>query len=272
MPKFTAGEVSVDTSASNLDYAFANEIIDIITRQHRLPLALHAEDVFNEVRTNMFEWYELWPDATQDDQLSFSTAVLRKPEQYLPSVDGNTYRLHTNQVLMPPAVYGVYECFYVNSYAGMSQLSSYALWRASSILVGPLNSGQGLDLDQYMASVFVSNLSESLVKEPVLHSYNQDSRILQVYDAADRHGMIICKVARMLPIETFFNNAWFRMFIVGHVLNARADHFELFGSPALPGDLQINVSVLRNRAQDLLQRVREQMTLEASTAFYAIKS
>lgn len=277
MTKFTTNTAPVATDElqySNADYEFANTIITAIKRQERLPLNLTAEDVFGEIRTNAPEWYEMWPDATQDDQLIFSTDLVKTPQKYLDKAGvDKSFQLLTGQVLMPPAVFGIYEVFYSGSGYVNRSLLNYANWSLSWLLLSTsFGAYPRMDVDSYMGSVFCMNLLNSLSKEPVVHQYNRDSHILQVYDIGNRCGNIICKVARALPIQTFYNNAWFRMFIMGHVIQARADHFELFGSPAMPGDLQINVSVLRNRADKFLDRVKEQLDREQASDFYIIKS
>lgn len=277
MTKFTtntAPSAIDEPQYSNADYEFANTVIRMITRNERLPLKLTAADVFSEISTNAPEWYEMWPDATQDDQLIFSTDLVKTPQKYLDNAGiDKSFRLLTGQVLMPPAVFGIYEVFYSGSGYVNRSLLNYANWSLSWLLLSTsFGAYPRMDVDSYMGSVFSMNLLNSLSKEPVVHQYNKDSHVLQIYDIGNRSGHITCKVARALPIQTFYQNPWFRMFIMGHVLQARADHLTLFGSPAMPGDLQINTSVLTDRANKFLDRVKEQIDREQASDFYAIKS
>lgn len=275
MPTFTTEDApgNVNLQYSNADYAFANTVINIIKRQNRLPLQITPDDVFGAMQNMVPWWYEQWPDATQDDILTFNTDVLRVPQKYLDAAGcDKRFRLSTNQVLMPPNVFGVYELFYCSSGFSNRSLLNYANWHLDFIL---MQSSFGvypeLHVDNYLGSVFCMNLLDSLSKEPVLHDYNKDSHILQCYDLGNRSGFISCKVARCLPVQTFYQNPWFRQFIMAHVINARADHIELFGAQ-LPGDLQINVSVLRNFADKMLEEVNKQVDAENGSEFYAIKS
>lgn len=275
MPKFTTIQSPIveEQQYSNADYAFANLIIAQIKRQQRLPLMLTPADVFGVLQEYLPYWYEQWPDATQDDQLIFSTDVLQRPQYYLDAAGADKrFRLLTNQVLMPPAVAGVYRLFYTESGYASRSLLNYANWSLEFLLLSStFGSYPRLQVDQYMGSVFCMNLLDSLSKEPVLHKYNKDSHILQVYDLGARAGSIVCEVARMLPPSTFYENAYFKMFIMAKVIEARADHIELFGAQ-LPGDLSINIGVLRNRADKLMDIVNKQIEAENNSDFYIIKS
>lgn len=276
MPKFTTTDASdaANLQYSNEDYAFANSVINDIKRQQRLPLQINPEDVFGAIQNQADIWYDQWPSATQDDQLTFECDVLANPQKYLDKsgVD-QRFKLMTNQVLMPSAVYGVYQLFYSSSGYANRSLLNYANWSLEWIL---LSSSAGNVYPQYgvetfMGSVYCLNLLNSLSKQPVMHKFNRDSHILQVYDLGYNTGFITALVARCLPISTFYGNPYFRRYIMGHVIQARADQIELFGT-VLPGDLQVNVGVLRNRADKLLEDVNKMMETENGTEFYALKT
>ena len=275
MPTFTVNDEqqSPNLQYSNADYEFANIVINSIKRQQRLPLMLTPTDVFGVMQDVVPKWYKEWPDATQTDQLTFDVDVLANPQKYLDkaSID-KRFKLHTNQVLMPPAVYGIYNVFYSNSGYMNRSLLNYAQWNLSWMLASTqVGAFPRMEVDNYMGSVFSMNLLNSLAKEPVKFEYNQHSHILQVYDLGNRQGFISCEVARCLPVEDFYSNPFFRMLIIANVIYARADQIELFGAQ-LPGDLQINVSVLRSRADKLMDEYSKQVDSENAADFYAIKS
>lgn len=56
-----------------------------------------------------------------------------------------------------------------------------------------------------------------------------------------------------------YADTWFRRYIMSNVISARADQIELFDAQ-LPGDKSINLSVLRNRADQLMEMVKEYLT------------
>lgn len=258
---------------SNEDYQYANSIINDIKRQQRLPLQLTVRDVFGVFETALSWWYEKYPDATQDDQLTFDVNVLHRPQEYLDKAGvDKSFRLLTNQVLMPPIVYGIYNCFYLSSGYVNRSLLNYANWSLEWLLLSStFGSYPRMNVDTYMGSVYCLNLLNSLSKEPVLHKYNKDTHILQVYDLGYRTGYITCNVARMIPLQAMYGNPWFRKYVIAKVLEARADSIEIYGAQ-LPGDLQFRPEVLRNRAQKLMDEVNEQLKFENDTEFYAIKS
>lgn len=277
MPTFTTEsqpEMTGEVKYSNADYAFANKIINTIKRAHRLPLMISANDVFNAIEVEAPSWYANYPDATQDDQLVFDVSVLSNPQKYLDAAGADkSFRLQTNQVLMPPAVYGIYNVFYTggSAYANRSLLN-YANWSLSWLL---LSSAFGayprMAVDNYMGSVFCMNLLRSLSKEPVRHYYNQDSHILQVYDLGARSGSICCEVSRCLQIQNFYQNPWFIKLIIASTIEARCTQIDLFGAQ-LPGDLQINTGVLRDIASKYREEVDKHLEAENGSDFYAIKS
>jgi hypothetical protein len=258
---------------SSEDYQYANSIINDIKRQQRLPLQLTVRDVFGVFETALGWWYEKYPDATQDDLLTFNVDVLNQPQKYLDAADvDKSFRILTNQVLMPPNVYGIYNCFYLSSGYVNRSLLNYANWSLEWLLLSStFGSYPRMNVDTYMGSVFCLNLLNSLSKEPVRHKYNQDTHILQVYDLGYRVGYITAEVARMIPLQTMYHNPWFRKYVIAKVLDARADSIEIYGAQ-LPGDLQFNSSVLRNRASKLMEEVEKQLDIENASEFYAIKS
>jgi hypothetical protein len=122
-----------------------------------------------------------------------------------------------------------------------------------------------------MESIFSTNLLQSMGREPVMYDYNQLNKVMRVYDHGDRTGRITCRVARDLPLSDLYSDPWFKRYIIGHTLDALADHIELFGSE-LPGNLSINLGVLRNRSEKLLDMVREQMQADTDTSLFMIKT
>lgn len=271
MTKFTTKD-NDSPEYSNKDYAFANWVLNDIKRNQRLPLNITQQDVFDAIRNNSMWWYNEYPDATQDDFLYFSTDALTAPKDDLP--EELKMHLTTYSVLMPDAVLSVFNCFY--SSTGFANRASWAFskWQLEAIL---FNSYQGLTtgygVDTYMASTYATNLMGSLGKEPVAMHYNQDTHVLQAFDfhPKNMYGWISCEVARMLPISTFYSNDMYRKWIMAHVIQARCDQLELFGAQ-LPGELQLNVGVLRDRAQKFEDFVKEQVEQFKGADFYIIKS
>jgi hypothetical protein len=93
---------------------------------------------------------------------------------------------------------------------------------------------------------------------------------MRIDDNGDRRGYIACRVARKLQPSILYADPWYRRFIIAHVINQRADQIELFGAQ-VPGDNQINISVLRNRADKLLDSVMQYEQDETDTEFYINK-
>jgi hypothetical protein len=173
---------------------------------------------------------------------------------------------------MPSAVFGVYEAFYQGTGFWTRSVFSLARWKMESILLSPTaGMGSMYGVDTYMSSMFSTNLLNSLGKEPLLYDFNRLTGIMQIHDKGDRTGAVICKVARCLQPSQLYKDTWYRRYIIGHVLNARADQLELFGAQ-LPGDAAINVGVLRNRAEALLDQVTQHLEDENAADFYVVKS
>lgn len=262
-------ELTDNVQYSNADQAFAAAIINDIKRAQRLPLNVTPADVFNAISTQIDWWYESVPYATQDDQIAFDVALLSKMEQY---VDSANFPIYTNAMVMPSAVWAIYQAFYIGTGFLNRTSWTFAKWQLESVL---LSSTPGLNpnygSDTYMASIFATNLLTSVGKEPVLYEFNRLTHLLQVFDNGDRVGHIFCKVARCLPISSFYSDVWFRRFIISHVLSAICDHIELFGAQ-LPGDLSINTGVLRTRADKLMDDVVQHMEAETENDVYIIKT
>lgn len=276
MTKFTANAEQdnvMQLNYSNADYEFANWCINNIKRQQRLPLQINAADVFGAMQDKCPWWYEMYPQATRDDYVTFDIDLLNVPQKYLDKFEADkSFRLHTNQVLLPPDVASVYECFYNTSGYANRSLLNYANWSLEYLLMSSTyGTYPRMNVDTYATSFYCLNLLDSLSKEPVRFVYNHDTHVLQVYDLGYRTGFILMQVARFIPIHHFYNNYWFRMLIMAAVLEARADSIDLFGAQ-LPGDLQVNTGILRDRAKTMQEQVEKQIELELNSEFYAIKT
>jgi hypothetical protein len=271
MPLIEVNEAVQGSVYSNADYAFANSVITDIRRNHRMPLNITQEDVFNAILNQIDWWYEKCPYATADDQLCFDISLLGRAEQLL-DPDNEAYQLLTNSLIMPGKVRAIYELFYLGT-GYMSRSSfSFAKWQLESLL---MSSSSGLQpnygSDIYMASVFATNLLASMGKEPVMFDYDRLTKILRVYDSGSKTGTIMCKVCRDLPLSALYNDLWFRRFIISHVLDGLADHLELFGSE-LPGNLAINIAVLRNRSEKLMTEVTDYIQADSDSDIIIIKT
>ena len=268
--RFGQNENVVDAlQYSNADHMFASSIINDIKRAQRLPLALKAEDVFNAIRNETMYWYEHKVDASTEEQLAFNLDVFEKQKRYLGE---KGFQLFTDSIVFPSRVLGVYEAFYDANYIGNRPGITLAKWQLESILINTLQvQSQTYGVDNYLASQFCSNLLWSLSKEPVVYEYNPLTNIFKVYDKGRRVGSIYCKVALALPLEALYRDTWYRKYIMAHVINARCDQIELYGAQ-YPGDTQINISVLRNRADRLLEEVKQQIESEEDADYYVIRS
>jgi hypothetical protein len=276
MTKFTTmsePESKMQLQYSNADYEFANWCINNMKRQQRLPLQFKQADVFGAMQDKCPWWYEMYPQATQDDYVTFDIDLLKVPQKYLDKAGvDKSFKLHTHQVLLPPDVASVYECFYNTSGYVNRSLLNYANWSLEYLLMSSTyGTYPRMNVDTYAASFYCLNLLDSLSKEPVKFVYNHDTHLLQVYDLGYRSGYIIMQVSRYIPVQNFYNNPWFRQLIMAAVLEARADSIDLFGAQ-LPGDLSVNTGVLRDRARSMQEAVDKQIELENGTEFYAIKS
>lgn len=269
MPVFSIDNES-GQQYSNVDIAFAKSILNDIRRNQRLPIELKVDDVFHAIQTQTDWWYDQCPYATEDDQLYFDLSIVPKCNATLDK-DGQ-FKLLTNEVLLPSAVFDVYELFYATDGYWSTGQMSLAQWRLESILIDNVASPENMfGVDSYMASLFCSNLVNSIDKEPVLFDYNQLTRKLKLYDNGTRSGHIICKVARKLQPSDLYKDLWYRRYIIAHVISAKADQIELFGA-SLPGDLSINIGVLRERADKLLDMVNQHLEAENDNDFYITKT
>lgn len=269
MPTFSVDNVSGKQYTSN-DVAFAKYILNDIRRNQRLPIELSEDDVFHAIRTQTDWWYDQCSYATEDDQLYFDLSVVPRCNASLDK--DNHFKLLTNEVLLPSAVFDVYELFYATDGYWSTGQMSLAQWRLESILVDSIGGSDNVfGVDSYMASLFCNNLINSIDKEPVLFDFSRLTHKLKLYDVGSRSGNIICKVVRCLQPSALYEDLWYRRYIMSHVIEAKADQLELYGA-SLPGDLQINIGVLRTRAEKLLDMVKEHLTADNEADTYIIKT
>jgi len=270
MPTFSANPTS-SVQFSDTDYAFARWMLNDIKRNQRLPLSLAEDDVFAAVANNMDEWYELCPYATEDDQLTINLDMVPAATKKLIADNPNLHLL-TDEVLMPEQVYDLYGLFYASDGFWSGGQMSLAQWRLEAIMISSISGvANQYGVDTYMAALYSGNLANSIDRQPVMFDYNRFTRKLKLYDKGDRSGYIICKVARKIQPSVLYQDHWFRKYIMHHVINAKADQIELYGA-TLPGDLAVNIGVLRNRADSLMDAVKEHMQAENDNDFYIEKT
>lgn len=270
MPTFSANTQTAG-QFTDTDYAFAKWLLNDIKRNQRLPLSLKEDDVFAAVANNMDWWYENCPYATEDDQLTINLDMVPAANKQL-LADNPNLQLLTNEVLMPEQVYDLYSLYYATDGFWSGGQMTLAQWRLEAIMISSIAGvANQYGVDTYMASLFSGNLANSIDKMPVQFDYNRFTRKLKLYDKGTRGGYIICKVARKIQPSALYQDHWFRMYIMSHVINAKADQIELYGA-TLPGDLSVNIGVLRNRAEQLLDKVNEHMQAENDNDFYIEKT
>lgn len=277
MPTFTATEHNVtgvpELQYSNLDYAFAQHVINEARQAQRLPLELQPADVFHAIQSQTDMFYELAPYATEDDLLSFDMALVDRANQKLRSIDTEgKFKLHTNELLLPDAVYAIYEVFYQNHGQWERSAFSVAQWRMETVLNTALAvPGAAYGIDDYFTSLYCCNLLDSVSKEPVLYRYNNLTHILKIDDLGVRSGLITCRVSRKLQPSQLYQDPYYRRFILSHTLNQKCDQLELFGTQT-PGDTQLNVDVIRRKADKLMEDVTEHLKAETDNDYFAIKT
>lgn len=254
---------------SNNDMMFASKIINNIKRAQRLPLAINSEDVFNAIRNETPWWYEHRTEATTEQQLAFNLNMFQKQKEYF---ERKGFQLFGDTILMPSGVMGVYSAYYDSNYIGNRPGITLAKWQLESILINTLHvQSQQYGVDNYLVAGFCSNLLWSLSREPVAYEYSPLTKEFKVFDKGNRVGSIYCKVALAQPLSALYNDLWYSKYIMAHVINARCDQIELYGAQ-LPGDTQVNISVLRNRADKLLDEVKAYIEADESADFYIEKS
>lgn len=256
---------------SNEDYAFASYIIEEVRGNHRLPLNIAPDDVFYAVRHFTKWFYEMYPDATEDDQLIFDLALI--PQMNAALDQASNFKLRTNELLLPSCVYAISNVFYINEsdFASTSAIS-LAQWKLESILVNSYATvGEVYGIDTYLAGIFCSNVLQSIGKEPVVFDFNKMTHIMKFRDNGYRQGKIICDVTRCLQPSVLYNDQWYQNFIVAKVLEEKAKQLN-FADATTPGDTKINVNVITDKAKELMDELREQITALNDTDFIIYKT